>query len=257
MVPVPPSLLHTTQPSRAQDRTGRQAALSLNTLSPYRKNTEQDAVLTCAWMSHLVHLRVDHEHAPGQAALVLHPDARALPTALLVGKENPARPSGWVMRVQGQTTGCGAPAQTITAGNCVPGFFQRCTQGWGLTRRPPACQTSESPSLSFLLLLPTLRTPARPPPAPCIGSAPFTQDSVRQPRATRYSARHLLCPPRALCLLHRTFFQARPPSPLSRRQSGLRFLVRKGKAKPKAPRPHASCICSFVSSIRTLAYVSL
>lgn len=203
----------------------------------------------------------------GQAAHVLHPDARApesilrgqklLPTALLLGEEKPALLSRWVMRVQGQTTGCGAPAQRITAGNCVPGCFQRCTQGWCLTRRPPARQTSESPSLSYLLLLPTLRTPARPPPPPCIGSAPFTQDSVRPPRATRYSARHLLRPPRALCLSHRPFFPARTPSPLSRRQSGLRFLVRKGKAKPKAPRPHASCICSFVSSIRTLAYVSL
>lgn len=91
----------------------------------------------------------------------------------------------------------------------------------------------------------------RPPPPPCSGSAPFTQDSVRQPRATRYSARHLLCP--APCAV----FCTELASPLSRRQSGLRFLVRKGKAKPKAPRPHASCIRSFVSSIRTLAYVSL
>lgn len=206
MVPVPPSLLHTTQPSRARDRTAD---------SSFSQHTEPLQEEHRA--RHRPHMRVDEPPGglmrgprtrTGQAARVLHPDARApesilrgqklLPTALLLGEEKPALPSRWVMRVQGQTTGCGAPAQRITAGNCVPGCFQRCTQGWCLTRRPPARQTSESPSLSYLLLLPTLRTPARPPPPPCIGSAPFTQDSVRPPRATRYSARHLLRPPRAL-----------------------------------------------------------
>lgn len=196
----------------------------------------------------------------GQAARVLHPDARApesilrgqkvLPTALLLGEEKPALPSRWVMRVQGQTTGCGAPAQRITAGNCVPGcsrVSRRGPQPVKLPNLPP------SPISCFFPLSGLPPGPHRPRASvqhhslrtPCVRPGPL----ATVPGTSSAGPVHSLS--------HRPFFPARTPSPLSRRQSGLRFLVRKGKAKPKAPRPHASCICSFVSSIRTLAYVSL